>query len=182
MAAIDDLTTQSRSVQQGGPVFVDPSGRRLGRLKLLGLGAFVLVAGYAALLLVALMGGSNTAAPFLPLPAVPAAAEIQPTPAKPSPAQTHQPSNSNAAAGLAAETGAQAQAPAPQSQPGTLDAATPVEDAAAVLPVEPQPAPSAAPPAADQAGGQAGAADGTAPGKSAEAPGKSVIPSAPARP
>ncbi|MCU6482542.1 hypothetical protein [Arthrobacter sp. A2-55] len=64
-----------------GPVFVDASGRRLRRIKVMGLGVLGLAAGYVILLLIAFLGGPNAAAPFLPLgisPAAPAAVPAAP--------------------------------------------------------------------------------------------------------
>ena len=61
---------------------MDASGRRLRRVKLAGLAAAALVTGYLVLLLVAFIGGSNVAAPYLPLP-VPAAGDRPAPPANP---------------------------------------------------------------------------------------------------
>src|SRR5215218_2883939 len=69
MKALNEASDQPRAASPRGPVFVDTSGRRLRRVKLFGVGALGIVAGDVVLLLVALMGGSNVAAPYLPFPA-----------------------------------------------------------------------------------------------------------------
>lgn len=85
MVAPDQSTDQWRSASPRGPVLVDTSGQRLRRVKLIGLGTLGLVAGYVVLLLVAFTGGSDVAAPFLPLPAPPAARDVQSFPEAPAP-------------------------------------------------------------------------------------------------
>ena len=124
MEAFEETFEQARPASPRGPVFVDGSGRRLQRIKLLGLGALGLVAGYVVLLLVAFMGGSNVAAPYLPSPA-PAAA----------PATDDLPSSASAPASRAPEVpagkvpSAEPAAPsafeAPVSTPSAVRAALP---------------------------------------------------------
>ena len=85
MLAFDETSDQPGSAQPRGPVFVDQSGRRLRLVKLLGLGSLGLVAAYVVLLVVAFIGGSNVAAPYLPLPpaAAPAAHDLPSSPPAP---------------------------------------------------------------------------------------------------
>ncbi|NYD79734.1 hypothetical protein [Arthrobacter cupressi] len=80
MPDLDENPVRVQSPISRGPVFVDASGRRLRRVKLAGLAAAALVAGYLVLLLVAFIGGSNVAAPYLPIP-VPAAGDRPAPPA-----------------------------------------------------------------------------------------------------
>jgi hypothetical protein len=168
MVSFDESSDQWRSASPRGPVFVDASGRRLRRVKLIGLGALGLVAGYVILLLVAFIGGSNVAAPFLPLTAGPAAHDLPPsTPAPDSPAaglQASEPRSAEPAARAAVQapvTAVQAPvtpgsaAPAPQINSPAMQPAAPVAT----------PAPST-----------------TAPGKSSTAPGQTTRPSAPPHP
>lgn len=171
-----ETSDQIRSASPRGPVFVDASGRRLQRVKLIGIGALGLVAGYVILLLVAFSGGPNIAAPYLPLPA-PAAA----------PAADDLPSSSSAPTSSA-----------PDVPEGSVPSAEPTAPAAFEAPVVPPSAVPAAPsnpPAVPPAKGAASedetplapVADPavkteTSPGKSAEAPGQTHRPPTPTRP
>jgi hypothetical protein len=134
MVAFDEMSEQPRSASGRGPVFVDTSGRRLRRIKLLGLGALGLVAGYVILLVVALIGGPNVAAPYLPLPAAPAGPPAQ--------AAAHDlpsipPAGAADTAGLpdglqrSAETALPAASPAPVTPPSTAPAVVRANDVAA---------------------------------------------------
>jgi cytoskeletal protein RodZ len=171
MVTFEETSDQSRSVSPHGPVFVDASGKRLRRVKLMGLGALGLVTGYVILLLVALIGGSNVAAPFLPLPAGPAAHELpQPPSAAANPAPGLQASEARWAE-PAART--EVQGPAnPVQAPVSQSAAAPAQqvNSAAMQPAAPA-APVATP-----------APSATAPGKSSTAPGQTTRPSAPPHP
>jgi len=177
MVTFEETSDQSRSVSPHGPVFVDASGKRLRRVKLMGLGALGLVAGYVILLMVAFIGGSNVAAPFLPLTAGPAAHELpQPPVAAANPAPGIQASEAQRAE-PAARTEVQgpanpvqgpdsqsAAAPAQQVNSAAMQSAAPAAPVATAVPVA-TPAPSA-----------------TTPGKSATAPGQATRPSAPPHP
>lgn len=167
MAALEETSDPSRSVSPRGPVFVDASGKRLRRVKLTGLGALGLVAGYVVLLLVAFIGGSNVAAPFLPLTAGPAHELPQPTQVPANPPPGAQPSEARLTEPVA--RGA-VQGPVTAVQaPATPASAAPAPqiNSPAILPAGPvaAPAPSA-----------------TAPGKSETAPGQATRPSAPPHP
>lgn len=167
MAALNETSDQPGSASQRGPVFVDASGRRLRRVKLIGLGALGLAAGYVVLLLVALVGGPNIAAPYLPLPAAPVARALPSTPSAP---------DSNAAGLPAAEPRPAAPATTAAFQalvvPATpVPVAPPINGASAqhAVPIAPvaTPTPSTAP---------------TSSGKSGNAPGQATRPSTPAHP
>lgn len=167
MVGLEETSDPSRSVSPRGPIFVDASGKRLRRVKLIGLGAFGLVAGYVVLLLVAFIGGSNVAAPFLPFTAGPAHELPQPTQVPANAVAGPQPSEDRpaepAARGAVQGPVTAVQAPAtPASAPPAPQINSP-----AILPAGPVavPAPSA-----------------TAPGKSETAPGQATRPSAPPHP
>jgi hypothetical protein len=173
MAAFEETSDQSRPASPRGPVFVDDSGRRLRRLKLIGLGALGLVAGYVILLLVAFIGGSNVAAPYLPLPANPVARDLPSSPSGPA-----SPADGQAKEAGSAEPAARAavQAPvtavqAPVSPAPAVPLALPANTAAM------QPAAPVAPEAT-----AAPSAEPTAPGMSGTAPGQTMRPSAPPHP
>jgi cytoskeletal protein RodZ len=166
MPAFEETSDQPRAALPRGPVFVDDSGRRFRRVKLLGLGALGLVAGYVVLLLVALVGGSNIAAPYLPLPGAPMAADLPSSPPAPvSDAAGHEaseaPSNEPASA-------AEVTVPAPVTVPSAVPVAQPAES------TERQPAAHAA--------SDAASTDLTAPGMSEAAPGQTTRPTAPPHP
>lgn len=155
-----------------GPVFVDSSGRRLRRVKLVGLGALGVVAGYVALLLVALIGGPNVAAPYLPLPAAVGTGSL---PSSPPPPDAGAPQD---AEGPAAVPGAPAALQVPVAAPQPVPAQPPVS-AAAVPPAAPAvPAVGAEPAARPTAPGMSG----SAPGANDSAPGQATRPSPPAHP
>lgn len=160
MVAFDETSDQSQSASPRGPVFVDASGRRLRLVKLVGLGALGLVAGYVVLLLVAFIGGSNVAAPYLPLPAAPAA-----------PAARDLPSSPSAPASNAAEPAAAAAFQVPVTGPSAVPTAPPINGEAmqhaAQFATDTPPAPGTEP---------------TSPGKSATAPGQATRPSTPPHP
>lgn len=173
MAALKETPDQPGSAPRG-PVFVDASGRRLRRLKLIGLGALGLVAGYVLLLLVAFMGGPNVAAPYLPLPAAakppapaPVARDLPSSPSSP-------PSN-----GSGLPTGG-ARLPAPLA-PTTLEA---LVTSPSPVPVAPGPTGAATQQAARFAplATPAPSAGQTSPGKSGTAPGQATRPSTPTHP
>ncbi|MGX1161218.1 hypothetical protein FBY31_0407 [Arthrobacter sp. SLBN-100] len=173
MKAPNETSDQPRAASPHGPVFVDASGRRLRRVKLLGLGALGIVAGYVVLLLVALMGGSNVAAPYLPLPAAAGTGNLPSSP----PAPASHAGNLQGAEGPAAVPAAPAAFQVPVAAPQAV-------------PVAP-PAAAALPPAAPAGAVVAPAATGkpTAPGMSSSvqganelAPGQATRPSSPPRP
>jgi hypothetical protein len=175
MAAFNETSDQPGSASPPGPVFVDASGRRLRRLKLIGLGALGLAGGYVILLLVAFMGGPNVAAPFLPFPAAP-----EPTATPAAPAARDLPSSPSTPASNAdgLPTG-EGRLPAPSTpaafgvpvtSPSPAAAAQPINGAAAqhAAPIAPvASAPSTSP---------------TGPGKSGTAPGQATRPSTPTHP
>ncbi len=134
---------------------MDASGRRLRKVKIAGLAAATLVAGYLVLLLLAFIGGSNVAAPYLPLP-VPAAGD-RPAPSK----ETQPPGNGTPA-------------PEPSAPPAVGQPAAPVEAVPAAGPATSVPEPTAVAPSADPAA--------TSQGKRDEAPGQAKRPSSPAHP
>lgn len=155
-----------------GPIFVDASGRRLRRIKLLGLAVLALVAGYVVLLVVALAGGPNVGAPYLPRLAGPAAIEAPATPPKP------RPSPAAPAVGAALPGGAAAPAPAAPA-PG------PTQDAPPSSAPAPEPPEAAAAEPVPSLPGAAAAAQGTDPmdpGMSGTAPGQAAKPTQPDRP
>lgn len=160
MTAFEETSDQSRATSLRGPVFVDDSGRRLRRVKLIGLGALGIVAGYVILLLVAFVGGSNVAAPYLPLPPAPVAVDLPSSPPAP-------------ASGPAAP-------PASEAGPGEPAAAVPAPatPARAVFTAPPVESPTVQPAAATDVPGT----DPAAPGMSGTAPGQTVRPSAPPHP
>jgi cytoskeletal protein RodZ len=160
-----------------GPIFVDSTGRRLRRVRAIWVLALAIVAAYALLLGVALLGGPNVAAPYLPRQAVGAPAPSAP----PSPTA----SSAATAEGPDPSSGARAQAaahpagnePAAVPQPGAVQApatAAPAP-AATAAPAAPVPAATAAPaPVPSAASGVNG--------KSDTAPGQTTRPTAPAHP
>jgi hypothetical protein len=163
MPAFEETPAQPQTTSPRGPVFVDDSGRRLRRIKLIGLGGLGVVAGYVVLLLVAFVGGSNVAAPYLPLPVVPMAADLPSSP--PAPA-------SDAAGPPASEAGSAVPAaavPVPVPVPVNASSAVPIAP-----PTESAPKQPAAP--------VAPSTDLTAPGMSGTAPGQTNRPSAPPHP
>ncbi|MDQ4490288.1 hypothetical protein RBS60_08755 [Sinomonas sp. ASV486] len=118
--AIPDSGTLSPGTsahEDGGPVFVDASGRKLRLMRLIGGVALLLVAGYLVTIGIALMtGGPNAAAPFLPAAAVPSPTVTAQTPDGRPSAATPSPSAADNAPGSAPLTVAnyvtQATAPA----------------------------------------------------------------------
>ncbi|MHC6220800.1 hypothetical protein [Arthrobacter sp. MMS24-S77] len=167
MVAFDETSDQPGSASQRGPVFVDASGRRLRRVKLIGLGALALAAGYVVLLLVALVGGPNIAAPYLPLPAASAARDLPSTPSAPAFNAAGPPVADARPAAPAAP--AAFQAPAAPASP--VPAAPPINSAATKLGAASAPTATPAP-----------GAGRTSPGKSGTAPGQATRPSTPAHP
>ncbi|GAB3557658.1 hypothetical protein GCM10027405_02830 [Arthrobacter alkaliphilus] len=174
MAAFNETPDVHSYPVPGRPVFVDASGRRLRRLKFLGIGALAVVAGYLSLLLVAVVGGPNIAAPYLPFPVSPAVPEARVVPSAGDPP---------------------ASPPVPASQgsgPGSGDSAAAGPLARTVLPAPAAPVPGAtvAPPVGGATvAGPAAPVATIAPttvqssaGKSGAAPGRTVRPSAPAHP
>ncbi|MDQ4503669.1 hypothetical protein [Sinomonas sp. ASV322] len=133
-----------------GPIFVDASGRRLRRVRIAGGIFLVLVVGYVALLAVALLGGPNIAAPYLPLPAQTTATADQGPAAPPWTGPSAAPAAGNEGTGLSAVLAAHTAA-APAGS-GAVQA-----PAAPARPVAPSPSP-------------------TSPGKSGTAPGQSDRP------
>ncbi|WAH97177.1 hypothetical protein [Arthrobacter sp. MMS18-M83] len=170
MAALNETSDQPESASQRGPVFVDASGRRLRRVKLIGLGALGLAAGYVILLLVALVGGPNIAAPYLPLPSVPAAPaapvarDLPSSPAAPVSNAAGPPANEDQRLAPVAPVAFQA----PGTPPSPIPVAQPINGAAALHAAPFAPAATPAPP--------------TSPGKSGNAPGQATRPSTPAHP
>lgn len=175
MEAFDETSDQPRSASPRGPVFVDASGRRLRRVKLIGLGALGLVAGYVILLLVVLIGGPNVAAPYLPLPLLAA-------PAAPvAPAAHDLPSSPSAPASNAAGLPASEARSAEPAAPAAFQ--TPVTPPSAV-PIAPRINGEAMQHAAPLASGTTPAAstEPASPGKSETAPGQTTRPSTPTHP
>ena len=164
MIALDETSSQPHAASPRGPVFVDASGRRLRRVKLIGLGALGLVAAYVLLLLVAFISGSNVSAPYLPLPAAAEAPAPQPVPSAPASSAAGLPAVEAPAAGPPALPAAQAAVAAPPAAP-----VAPPDNRTAVQasPRVEAPAPAAVP---------------SAPGMSGSAPGQATRPSAPPRP
>jgi hypothetical protein len=163
MAAFEEMSDQSRSALQRGPIFVDASGRRLRRVKLIGLGALGLGAGYVILLVVAFIGGPNVGAPYLPLPAAPAALDLPSSPPAPAPVADGFQANEDRAAEPAVLDAAQV----PATAPSTVPEAPPI-NAAVVQPAAPAPVATSAP-----------STEPAAPGMSGTAPGQTTRPSAP---
>lgn len=155
-----------------GPIFVDASGRRLRRIRILGLAALALVAGYVVLLVVALAGGPNVGAPYLPKLAGPAAIDAPASPPKPA-ASTAVPETGGTLPGGAAAPVPAAPAAGPAAEAPPPSAPAPVPSApAAAEPVASQPGPAAA----------AQGTDPVDPGMSGTAPGQATKPTQPARP
>jgi len=141
MADLKQNPVRVQPLNPQGPIFVDASGRRLRKVKIAGLAAAALVAGYVVLLLIAFTGGSNVAAPYLPLP-VPAAD-------RPAPSKEAQPTGN----GTPAAEPVAPPAVEPLAQPQAVPAAAPATAA-------PQPATAPAvtatnPAKNDEAPGQA---------------------------
>jgi len=166
-----------------GPVFVDASGRRLRRIRVLGLGVLGLAAGYVILLLLAFLGGPNAAAPFLPLGIPQAVPAAQPANHRPTPAATPLSNGgplqaserqSGAAPGVLGAAAAAAAAPATMA-PATTG---PVTSQAAGTPGAAPTHPAAAPPAP----APAPSAQPAARGKSGTSPGQAKRPTPPAHP
>lgn len=167
MKAPEETSDQSPAISPRGPVFVDASGRRLRRVKMIGLGVVGLVAAYVILVVAAFIGGSGSSAPFLPLPAAAGPRETPTTPPSADPR-----------AGL---TGPAVpvveQSPAAVPVPVSAVTAVPPAEGAAVVPAAPAAAPAPAPTAAPAVPGTSGTATGTgatAPGSSGTAPGSSA--------
>lgn len=156
MADLRENPVRVQPLASQGPIFVDASGRRLRKVKIAGLAASTLVAAYLVLLLLAFIGGSNVAAPYLPLP-VPAAGE------RPAPSKEAQPAGNGTPA-------PEPSAPPAVGQPAAPVQAVPAADTATSAKPEPTTAAPTAQPAA------------TSPGKSDEAPGQAKRPSSPAHP
>lgn len=174
MLAFDEPSDQPGSAQPRGPVFVDQSGRRLRLVKLLGLGSLGLVAAYVVLLVVAFIGGSNVAAPYLPFPAPaagPAAHDVPSSPPARASSDAAPPAPQVEQTGPAAQAAFQAPATGQSAVPvtpptGGADTGAEVHQAPPSDPVT-EPAPDTEP---------------TAPGKSGTAPGQATRPSAPPQP
>lgn len=172
MKAPEKTSDQPRPESARGPVFVDPSGRRLRQIQLLGLGVVGLVAAYVILVLAAFLGGSGVSAPFLPLPA---AAGPRETPASPPPVDPR--------AGLTGPaTPVFEQSPADVPLPASAvtavsrvagPAVVPPAPAAPARAAAPVPAPPAAAGTAAGSGATAPASSGTTPGSPGTAPGSS---------
>ena len=190
MKAPEETSDQLPAISPRGPVFVDESGRRHRRVKMIGLGVVGLVAAYVILVVAAFIGGSGSAAPFLPLPA---AAGPRETPTSPPSADPR--------AGLTGPAVPVVEQPvAAVPVPVSAVTALPPAAGAAVVPpapaapaAAPSPAPTAAPAAPGMSGtatgsggtapGSSGTAQGssaTAPGASGSAPGQTTRPTAPA--
>jgi hypothetical protein len=191
-------TPERSGVPAPGPVFVDNSGRRLRRARVTGLVTLVLVTGYVLLFLLALFGGPNIVAPYLPQPAAAPRAE-KPAPSNP-PSSPPQPPGADAgpgagaagagAAGAGAVPVGQAVPAAPVASAAPAASAGPDAPAAPVRPrPKTQPAqafssavqanPAATPRAADHGPAPQAPAD---PGKSALAPGQTSRPTPPPHP
>lgn len=170
MEAFDETSDQPRSASPRGPVFVDASGRRLRRVKFIGLGALGLVAGYVVLLLVAVIGGPNIAAPYLPLPPAPVAPAARDLPSSPSAPASN-------AAGLPDREAEPAEpaAPAAFQAPVTAPSAVPVAP-----PINGEAMQHAAPFASGTP--LAPSTEPASPGKSETAPGQTTRPSTPTHP
>lgn len=168
MAPLSEAPTSPTSAPAPGPVFVDATGRRLRRAQLVGRIALGLVAGYVALVVAALLGAPNVAAPFLPQPAQPSS-------------DAHAPgASAGRAAGPAPEPttfggGEAAVLAAPLPAPQASAAAAAAQPAAV-------PAPAAQAPAAVSAPTAAPAPQPTNSGKSLTAPGQSNRPTTPQHP
>lgn len=178
MVAPDQSTDQWRSASPRGPVFVDTSGQRLRRVKLFGLGTLGLVAGYVVLLLVAFTGGSDVAAPLLPLPAPPAARDLQSFPEAPAPVAP-----ASTAAGLQAGERPPADPPAQAAvQAPVTDALAPAGPASAFPPARPVPTGARQPAALGAAPVPSSTPTPPAPGMSGTSPGQARRSSPPPHP
>lgn len=180
MAAFDENSKLSPA-RARGPIFVDVSGKRLRRARATGLVALALVSGYVALLVVALLGGPNVAAPYLPQRAL----------LTPQPSQTSSPGSVAASRPEVAPSSApRTNAPVADYGPGPAAAApvpnaVPVQPAVAAVPQVPVAAPAPAAPAPVAAPAPAAVptpAEATAPGKSGSAPGQTSRPTTPSHP
>jgi len=196
MKAPEETSDQSPAISPRGPVFVDASGRRLRRVKMIGLGVVGLVAAYVILVLAAFIGGSGVSAPFLPLPA---AAGPRDTPSS-TPSVDPRAGLTGPAVPIVEQSPAAVPEPVSAVTAVPPVAGTAVAPAAAAAPAAPAaapapaPAPTAAPAATSgtatgsnaTAPGSSGTAPGasatTAPGASGSAPGQTTRPTAPAHP
>jgi hypothetical protein len=175
--ALDDTSSdQKRAESRPGPVFVDASGRRLRQVKLVGLGALALVAGYVILLLLAFVGGSSISAPYLPLPAAVKAPDLPSPPPAPASSPAGVPEDDALPAGPGAAVAVPAPAPAPTADPVTASANNGAVEAPVHGGAVEAPAP-AGPVAADVPSGKE-----AAPGLSGTSPGQATRPSAAPRP
>ncbi|MBC9823977.1 hypothetical protein [Terrabacter sp. MAHUQ-38] len=118
-----------------GPVFLDVTGRRLRRVRLLGAAAAVLVIGYLGLLLSAALGGPTIDAPFLPRPAAPSRLLAKPSTVPSSASGTH------AATGSRTQTAPGAAGSAVLARAGATSAAPRSTAKATSTPNAPSPAP-----------------------------------------
>jgi hypothetical protein len=193
MAAFSS-TPERSGVPAPGPVFVDNSGRRLRRARVAGFVTLFLVTGYVLLFLLALFGGPNIVAPYLPQPAGAPRAE-KPAPSNP-PSSPPQPPAADAGPGAGAAAGAGA-VPVGQAVPADpVASAAPAASAGPDAPATPvRPGPKTQPaqavnravqanPAATPEPANHGAAPqaSTDPGKSALAPGQTSRPTPPPHP
>jgi len=162
MKAPEKTSDQPRAESARGPVFVDPSGRRLRQIQLLGLGVVGLVAAYVILVLAAFLGGSGVSAPFLPLPA---AAGPRETPS----GRPVDPRAGLTGPAIPVVGQSPTDVPLPAS---AVTAVPPVAGPAVVPPAPAAPAPAAAPvPAPPAAAGTAAGSGATAPASSGTTPG-----------
>ncbi len=143
------MTRAHRRHRADGPVFVDPSGRRLRRVRVIGIAVLGAIGLYVGLVLTVFAGGPQLGLPSLPFVA----------------------SAPQAAAHRAAPTSAPGPAPVPSATPAPPPGQEP---AVAVAPATP-PATSAPPPSTS-ASSPSPSPSPTGPGKSATAPGQSKKP------
>lgn len=185
MPAFSQTPVQGFSTAATDPVFVDPSGRRLQRLKKAGMVALGLMTLYVVLLLVAFLGGSTIAAPMLPVPGgrpVVAAGPEAPTKPQPTPGPVSERAGEPPVAppGAADSTEAATNSPertaAPAVPSSATESAAPSSSAVPREATGPQATPSTAPASATPTPGSDPATRGKsldAPGRNATAPGHS---------
>ncbi|MFG3231457.1 hypothetical protein ACGFZG_06920 [Streptomyces antibioticus] len=140
----------------GTPVFVDESGRRSRRLRLLGSAVGVACGVYAVVIVATLVSG-NSSAPWLPLPGqnddIPAGqVEISPQPsveASPTGSESAAPgTDPTGSAPTASATGAATVAPAASTSPGGLDTSALPQTSTGATPRNPAGSATASAPAA----------------------------------
>ncbi|MDQ0801334.1 hypothetical protein [Arthrobacter sp. SLBN-112] len=190
MIAPKETSDQPHPASRRGPVFVDASGRRLRRVRMIGLAVLGLVGGYVVLVLAGFIGGSGVSAPFLPLTAA-AGPHEKPSGTPAPPPSSADPQDPGGAVPVLVQSPAAAPTGGPLAPPVDTAVVAPVggpgtSPAGAAAPAAPAgtvaaPVPTAAPSEPGKSGTAPGSS-GTAPGVEALPPGQTTRPSPPSHP